>query len=128
MSTLQLFCDWFAATPGSNAYMLARGRFDDSTELSGQRVAVVQQMGGRAPQLTLEFPQVRLILMGVRDGRSVPGEVPAIETFAQAVFDRAWEVPRIDCLMQINRLGSIMGPYYTTEDRPWYSLNFEVIR
>lgn len=123
---INTFAQWFQTIPGSSAYTLARGQFVDSTEAAGQFVAIIQQQGGGRPVDVIQFPQIRLTLMGRRDQRS---DVLAVEQFANTVLQTALETGGLDqCIIHLTPLGSIMGPYYTAENRPVFGLNFELIK
>lgn len=124
--SIATFAAWFQSLPGSGDYMLARGQFVDSTGVAGQRVAIIQQQGGRRPVDRVQFPQIRLTLMGRRDQR---GDVLPVESFAESVVQAAIETGGLEqCIIHLTPLGSIMGPYYTAENRVVYGLNFELIR
>lgn len=124
--SIATFAAWFQSLPGSGDYTLARGQFVDSTGLAGQRVAIIQQQGGRRPVGRVQFPQIRLALMGRRDQR---GDALPVEVFAESVVQAAIETGGLDqCIIHLTPLGSIMGPYYTAENRVVYGLNFELIR
>lgn len=123
---INTFAQWFQTIPGASAYMLARGQFVDSTADAGQFVAIIQQQGGGRPVGAIQFPQMRLTLMGRRDQR---GDVLAVEQFANLVLKTALETGGLDqCIIHLTPLGSIMGPYYTAENRPVFGLNFEMIK
>lgn len=123
---INTFAQWFQSIPGASAYTLARGQFVDSTAAAGQFVAIIQQQGGGRPVDVIQFPQIRLTLMGRRDQR---GDVLAVEQFANLVLQTALETGGLDqCIIHLTPLGSIMGPYYTTENRPVFGLNFEMIK
>lgn len=123
---INTFAQWFQAIPGASAYTLARGQFVDSTDAAGQFVAIIQQQAGGRPVDVIQFPQIRLTLMGRRDQR---GDVLAVEQFANTVLQTALETGGLDqCIIHLTPLGSIMGPYYTPENRPVFGLNFELIK
>lgn len=124
--SIAIFAEWFQSLPGASDYMLARGQFVDSTGAAGQRVAIIQQQGGRRPTDLVQYPQIRLTLMGRRDQR---GDTLSVEAFAESVVQAALETGGLEqCIIHLTPLGSIMGPYYTAENRVVYGLNFELIR
>ena len=124
--SISIFAQWFQSLPGAIDYMLARGQFVDSTGAAGQRVAIIQQQGGRRPVDLVQYPQIRLTMMGRRDQR---GDTLSVEAFAESVVQAALETGGLEqCIIHLTPLGSIMGPYYTAENRVVYGLNFELIR
>lgn len=123
---ISTFSQWLQTIPGASAYTLARGQFVEHTTDDGKFVAIIQQQGGGRPVDVIQFPQIRLTLMGRRDQR---GDVLAVEQFANLVVQTALETGGLDqCIIHLTPLGSIMGPYYTAENRPVFGLNFELIK
>src|SRR5690554_8095851 len=86
--SIATFAAWFQSLPGSGDYMLARGQSADSTGAAGQRVAIIQQQGGRRPVDRVQFPHTRLTLMGRRDQR---GDTLPVAACAATVVHAAAE-------------------------------------
>lgn len=120
------FVDWLQTYVTLTGYTLSRGMWVESSTNTGKRFVAVWIDGGRTPNL-VQYPQIRLVVAGIRDGRSVAGETPAVEQFAHDIMLSSLENFKTDCLALVRPLGAIMGPYYTAENRPWYELNFELI-
>src|SRR5690606_41795320 len=100
--SIATFAAWFQSLSGSGDYMLARGQFVDSTGVAGQRVAIIQQMGGRRPVDRVQFPQIRLTLMGRRDQR---GDALPVEVFAESVVQAAIETGGLEqCIIHLTPL------------------------
>lgn len=126
MSAITLFSDWFSALHGASDYTKARGRFVETQATFGNRIAIIQQQGGRRPVYPVQFPQIRLTLLGRRD---TPADMLGVEQFAESVFQEALSTGATDqCIIHLTPLGSIMGPFFTAENRVIYALNFELVR
>src|SRR5690606_36711868 len=120
------FAAWFQSLPGSGDSMLARGQFVDSTGVAGQRVAIIQQQGGRRPVDRVQFPHIRLTLMGRREMR---GDTLRVASFPEYIVQAASETGGLgQSIIHCTPLGRIMGSYYIAENRVVYGLNFELIR
>lgn len=129
MSTIfEDFTAWFSGAPGADVYTRARGTWVDSPTNDDKRFAVFSMQGGFAPDVDSISPHVQILLIGRKGERNVAGALPDIENFAYSLILRSMST---FCSGSITAVRSITsaptGPGFTTEDRPWYTLNFELM-
>lgn len=127
MSTpAEKFLDWLQLHVTTTGYSMSRGMWVESEAASGKKYVAVWIQSGRSPVAgVVQYPQIRLIVTGTRDGRN-KGESPAVETFADGILNAAIDNHNSGCIANVMPIGSIQGPYYTEAGRPWYELNFEL--
>lgn len=121
---INLFRDWLEAYVSTAGYTISRGMWEE-TNNSTKKFVAVWSNPGRPPNGDIQYPQIRVIVTGRANGRSL-GDTEATELFAESLFDSAIEHFSTSCMMNIRPLGSIQGPYYTETSRPWYEINFEL--
>lgn len=121
---INLFRDWLEAYVSTAGYTISRGMWEE-TNNSTKKFVAVWSNPGRSPNGDIQYPQIRVIVTGRANGRSL-GDTEASELFAESLFDAAIEHFSTSCLMNIRPLGSIHGPYYTETNRPWTEINFEL--
>lgn len=122
---INLFRDWLEAYVSTAGYAFSRGMWVEPKTVTSKFVAVWSNPG-RSPNGNIQYPQMRVIVTGRLNGRSLPGDTEAAEDFAQLIIDTAIEHFSTSCMVNIRPLGSIQGPYYTEASRPWYEINFEM--
>lgn len=127
MTPLESFVEWLEAVPAVSGYTLSRGMWQDDESAYQTRFIALMAGAGRAPGIIERYPVVRVLVLGKRGERNVAGAVAELEAFANSLIEQAAAVPYTECLAQVRPIGDIMGPGYTTEDRPWYELNFQLI-
>lgn len=117
------FIEWVKATVGQE-YLYSRGMWIDSPAVNDKFIASVQQMGGSAPDVEDRIIRFKVILLGPRDGRKhvIPVE-QTMESLAQAALGDSSPCGAAS----VRAVGEAVGPGYTSENRPWYSLDFEVL-
>lgn len=127
MSTpAEKFMDWLQLYVDTAGYSMSRGMWIESSETSGKKYVAVWIQSGRSPDAgVVQYPQIRLIVSGTRDGRA-KGETSEIETFADGIINAAIDHHSSGCVANVRPMGSIQGPYYTEAGRPWYEINFEL--
>lgn len=118
------FRDWIKAILGTG-YRLTQGQWvEDQT--SEEDYFCVLQFGGRAPEVDVRYPSVRVLLLGPRNNRAAAN---TLGTDAQKIMAQASSADRnVPCeYTNIRATGEPIGPGYTTENRAFYSLDFELI-
>lgn len=121
---INLFRDWLEAYVSTAGYTISRGMWEETNNSTKKFVAVWSNQG-RSPNGEIQYPNIRVIVTGRANGRSL-GDTEATELFAESMFDAAIEHFSTSCMMNIRPLGSIQGPYYTETSRPWSEINFEL--
>ena len=121
---INLFRDWLEAYVSTAGYTISRGMWEE-TNNSTKKFVAVWANPGRSPNMDVQYPSLRIIVTGRANGRAL-GDVEAAELFAESIVDAAIEHHKTSCLMNIRPLGSVAGPNYTSTDRPWYEINFEL--
>lgn len=125
-SPYQDFTDWFSAAPGADAYTRARGMWVDSPTNDGKRFAVFEFQGGGKPDVDRYTATIDVLLLGKKGERNVAGALPDIENFAYALIERSMSSYCSGRITAIRSLGGVVGPGFTTENRPWYRLSFQL--
>lgn len=120
------FAAWFSATPGADAYTRARGMWVDSATNDAKRFAVFQFQGGGKPDVDLISPVIDVLILGKKAERQVAGALPDIEQFVYSLVERSMSSACSGRITGIRAIGLPSGPFFTTEDRPWYRLSFEL--
>jgi len=117
------FVDWVKATVGQD-YLYSRGMWVDSPAVHEAFIASVQQTGGSDPDVEDRRLRFRVILLGPRDGRKHVTQVEqTMESLAQAALGDSSPCGAAS----VRAVGEAVGPGYTSENRPWYSLDFQVL-
>lgn len=120
------FTAWFNETPGADMYTRARGMWVDGGQNDAKRFAVFQFSGGPKPDVGMISPQVDVILLGKKGERNTPGSLPDIENFAYSLVARSMSSACSGKITGIRAIGLPQGPGFTSEDRPWYRISFEL--
>lgn len=117
---------WLEADPtwGAKGFQFALGKWTDSPTNAQSRIALLSQGGGRAPVPDVGFDGVSLVLLGPQKGQMQAG---AIQQIAVDIRQRLFTDYKVCGVTQIRLVGGIIGPGYTTENRPWIELSLEVI-
>jgi hypothetical protein len=121
---INLVRDWLEAFVSTAGYTISRGMWEETNNSTKKFVAVWSE-SGRTPNGDVQYPHIRVIVTGRANGRAL-GDTEEAELFAESLFDAAIENFSTSCMMQIRPIGSVMGPYYTTTNRPWLEINFEL--
>lgn len=118
---------WIMAVPEFAAYVPSRGMWVESASLDDKRILALYGEGGGNPGPIERYPRVRVLILGKRGERNIAGAVAELAAHADLLAQRAFTTYKTDCIAQIRMIGDIIGPGYTTEDRPWFELNTELI-
>lgn len=121
---INLFRDWLEAYVSASGYTFSRGMWEETGNATKKFVAVWSNPG-RSPNGEVQYPQIRVIVTGRANGRSLGDTEPA-ELFAESLFYAAIANFSTSCMVNIRPIGSIQGPYYTETNRCWYEINFEL--
>ncbi|MCY1443789.1 hypothetical protein D9M71_602220 [compost metagenome] len=123
------FLDWLQNYSGIDltGYTPSRGIWIESDATASKRYLGVFTLPGRSFLVgEVQFPQIRLIVTGTKDGRSIGGQVAEVEKMAHDIMSAALSVPGNNCIAAIRPLGGIQGPFFTDVNRPFYEQNFEL--
>lgn len=122
---VQMFITWLTEYVSIAGYKTERGMWVEDAAKPKDKYLCLWVDQGRSPLMDIQYPTIRIIVTGTRNGRSL-GETESVEMFAHGIIEAAEENYRSDCIAQVRSLGAIQGPYYTEVGRPWYEINFEL--
>lgn len=118
------FKEWVALTIPPSLYTYSRGMWQDSAAVAESWFCVLLQMGGPSPDVDDRRPRYRVLLLGPRSSRQHSGEIQA---HAEALVQAAMGDVAPCGAASVRAIGEPVGPGYTTENRPWYSVDFQVL-
>lgn len=126
----EAFADWIGLTfPNDKqgtqgGYMHWRGPWVDSPALKPRRILVIIPMGGPAPNVEDRRKRFQVIMLGIENNRADSVQVGKdIELLADAALGNS----RPCGAASVRAMGEPTGPGFTTENRAFYMLDFEVI-
>ena len=118
------FVAWMQLTILESTYVYSRGMWMDTDQTLGRYIAAVLQSGGSAPDVDDRRARYRVILLGPRNTRNAAPQISAdLEALALAALGNS----RPCGAASVRAIGEPVGAGYTTENRAWYSLDFEVL-
>lgn len=118
------FVDWLKLTISPDRYSYSRGMWVDSPALADAWIAAVMSNGGPRPDVDDRRPRFRVLLLGPRNGRQYADDIQGdMELLAQAALGDSSPC----AAASVSAIGEPSGPGYTTENRAWVSLDFEVL-
>lgn len=119
--------EWLEADPAWSSYgfELFQGIWRDSTANANKRLCVLTSTGGRTSnELDVFYDSVRVILLGPQKGNADTNPLRAI---TYGLRDRL-KTDYQNCEVSLFRMqGNPIGPGYTTEERPWFEINLQLI-
>lgn len=123
--TLTDFKEWAEAVLGSG-YVYSFGMWLETAEAATQTFCVIQGAGGPDPVVDDRRPRVRVILLGRRNER---GDAKKLSIDAGALMQAATHEARtVPCgAANVRAIGEPVGPGFTTENRAWFQVDFEVL-
>lgn len=122
------FKEWLDDNVDTTGFSVTRGAWVESSAVSGKRfLAIVTSAGRSFDAGIVEYPVIRVIVSGIRDGRNVSGEVSKVEKLARDIIMAAVSDGTNACIAHIRPIGGISGPYFSEENRPIYELNLELV-
>lgn len=118
------FIAWLKLSVPEAAYVYSAGMWIDSSSLATQKIIAVMQIGGPAPDVEDRRVRYRVIMLGKRNTRTdmivVRNDIYALANVAMG--------NTVPCgAAQVRALSEPMGPGSTTENRQFYTLDFEVL-
>lgn len=114
---------WAESVVGTD-YTFSKGMWLDHPGVSGDFIAAVMANGGPPVDVDDRRPRYRIILLGPRKGREHTGAVQAaIEALTLAAMGDSTPCGAAS----VRAVGEPAGPGFTTEDRPWFSVDLEVV-
>lgn len=117
------FKDWAKAVLGP-AYTYAMGMWVETPATADASFCVIQSTGGPAPDVEDRRPRYRVVLLG---RRGQPGDSESIYAAAQALMDAALG-ESVPCgAASVRAITEPAGPAFTTENRAWVQVDFEVL-
>ncbi|MBV7482525.1 hypothetical protein [Bordetella sp. BOR01] len=118
------FVDWLKLTASPTRYTYSRGMWIDSLALADTWIAVVLATGGPGPDVDDRRQRFRVLLLGPRNGRQYADDIQVdMESLAAAALGDSAPC----AAASVRAIGEPSGPGYTTENRAWVSLDFEVL-
>lgn len=117
---------WLKTNPGLTGTdaLYFRGQITETTENASRRLVSVQGAGGDTGVL-LDMQEARVLVFGLQGNPA--GEMAAIETALKTMQQRLKADYKTCGIAQIAVIGGIIGPGRTTEDRPWYEINLQLM-
>lgn len=119
---------WLESDPNWAAYgfELQQGQWQDTPANAKKRLCFLTSTGGRLAALPeVTYDTVEVWLLGPQKGGS---DMVFIRNLAYALRARLVEDSRVDCVVvQLRLQAAPQGPYFTTEQRPYMRLNFELL-
>ena len=115
--------DWvMAALPAGYTPMFA---WVESSSDAAKRYCIVQQTGGSGPVVETRYPRFRVILLGRRNER---GDAQQILTDIEGLVQTAMGDSAPCGAANIRAITEPVGPGFTTENRAWAQVDFEIIK
>ncbi|MFQ1062151.1 phage tail termination protein [Bordetella trematum] len=117
------FKAWAEAVLGSR-YSYTQGQWEETTANQAAFFCSLHSLGGPSPDVDDRRPRYRVLLLGPRGQRSAAQQT---KVDIHALADAALMGGLIPCgAASIRALGEPAGPGYTTENRAWWSLDFQI--
>ena len=117
------FADWVSAILGAQ-YQYARGQWVDTLASNSQFICAIRSTGGGPITVGVRRKTFQVILLGPVSGRQhaikVQADADTLAEYTLGVFTPCGAA-------SIRIIGETMGPFYTTENRAWVSIDFEVL-
>lgn len=105
-------------------YKPTQGQWEETTANQADFFCSLHSLGGPSPDVDDRRPRYRVLLLGPRGSRAA---VEQTKADIHALADAALSGDLIPCgAASIRALGEPAGPGYTTENRAWWSLDFQI--
>ena len=118
------FKEWVAAALGQAAYIYAYGMWVETAQTAANSYCVVQSTGGAAPDVEDRRPRYRVILLGRRNER---GDSELVLADAELLMQASLGDSAPCGAANVRAIGEPVGPGFTTENRAWAQVDFEVL-
>lgn len=102
----------------------ALGRWVETKDTAATRFIVLRQFPARRPRLSMRFIGIQVLIVGKRDEGTGLAEV---NKFANGLHDFILQRKTGCSVVAVNTTTDVVGPSYTTEDRPIFEINFEMM-
>ncbi len=112
----------------SPGYLYSMGMWTDTAANSASKICALHNNGGPSPVVDTRRQRIRVVLLGGRQQN--PGgasDKAVIKADAEALVRATLNGPVPCGAAIINTMNEPIGPGYTTESRPWFSVDFEVL-
>ena len=120
---LNEFKEWVEATLGT-AYIYSAGMWTDRPGIDASKICAIQGGGGPSPDVDDRRPRFKVILLGPVNSRQ---HATAIGSDMSALALAALGDSTPCGAASVRAIGEPTGPGYTSENRAWFSLDFEVL-
>lgn len=118
------FENWIKSILGSATYTYQKGMWVESAATAAILYCCIQGAGGPAPDVEDRRPRYRVILLGRRGERADGTRVLAdAEALMQATMGDSAPCGAAN----VRATGEPVGPGFTTENRAWVQVEFEVL-
>lgn len=101
----------------------SRGQWIDNPALDDSYICSIRSAGGPSPDVDDRRPRFQVMLLGPRDGRQFASR---ISDCMEGLMQRSLTEPPPCGAASIRAINEPVGPGYTTENRAWYSLDFQL--
>lgn len=116
------FFDWLELVLGGR-YRQSAGQWIDAPDNHNAFIVAVYGAGGPATDVDIQRPIYRVLLLGPRNGRAHHDTVRAdITSLVQLALSGIKPCGSAN----IQAISQPTGPGYTSEDRAWYSVEFQI--
>lgn len=117
------FKNWAAASLGPT-FTYALGMWVETSATANTSYCVIQGTGGPAPDVEDRRPRFRVVLLG---RRGTPGDSQTVYAAAQALVEAALGESAPCGAASVRAITEPVGPAFTTENRAWVQVDFEVL-
>ena len=115
------FKDWVESML-ADRYSYTLGQWVESAQ--DKRYCVIQPAGGMAPNVEDRRPRFRVLLIGGRNKRQ---DAMSLIADASILIDETLNNSAPCRVAGIKALGEVIGPGYTSENRAWVQVDFELV-
>lgn len=119
---LNEFKSWVESILGAG-YAYSMGQWVETQATATRRYCVIQADGGPAPDVDDRRQRFRVILLGRRNER---GDSSSLIDDANSIIEVAMGGQMPCGAANARAMGEVAGPGYTTENRAWCQVNFQV--
>jgi hypothetical protein len=116
--------EWVSSVLAASTYTYAYGMWQETEQTAVSRYCVIQATGGNPPDVDDRRPRFRVILLGRRGDR---GDSQQVMADAEALMQASLGDSAPCGAANVRSIGEPVGPGFTTEDRAWAQVDFEVI-
>ena len=117
------FKEW-AQTVLGTSYTYAMGMWVETTATANTSYCVIQGAGGPTPDVEDRRPRFRVVLLG---RRAQPGDSQAVYAAAQALVEASLGASAPCGAASVRAITEPVGPAFTTENRAWVQVDFQVL-